>query len=65
MKKAYLGIDIAKSKFDVVPLLNGNLKAKSFSNSVDGFDALLTWLQNHEYQELHICMESTGIYGEN
>lgn len=64
MIKAYLGIDIAKDKFDVALLLSEKFKTKSFSNSTKGFESLVSWLKKYEYEELHCCMESTGIYGD-
>lgn len=65
MNKYYLGIDIAKDKFDVALLIEGKFKTKVFNNKAKGFTALLEWLNkyNCNCNELHSCMEATGIYG--
>jgi transposase len=62
---ANLGIDIAKSKFDVALLKNEKYKSKAFDNKPTGFVALLAWLKLREPGEVHICLEATGAYGEN
>lgn len=64
MTNAYLGIDIAKSKFDAALLLEEKFKTKSFTNNAKGFTALMTWLDKYDISGLHVCMEATGIYGE-
>lgn len=64
MSKYYLGIDIAKNKFDVALLIEEKFKTKSFNNSIKGFTALLEWINKHcDCKKLHSCMEATGIYG--
>ena len=62
--KSTLGIDISKQKFDVALLRENKLKHKKFSNNLKGHDALLTWLQQQNASNVHVCMEATGIYGE-
>jgi transposase len=62
--KTTLGIDISKQKFDVALLIGNKLKHKTFSNNTKGYQTLLTWLSKHDAQELHACMEATGVYGE-
>ena len=65
MALAYLGIDIAKAKFNVCLLqANGKLKHKVFLNSNVGFRQLSTWLQQHQQPQVHACLEATGTYGE-
>jgi len=65
MSKAFLGIDISKASFDVAILLpNDNIKTRKFSNNKSGFKLLKVWLKLHSYENLHACMEATGIYGE-
>jgi len=65
MAPAYLGIDIAKAKFNVCLLqANGKLKHKVFLNSSVGFQQLSTWLQRHQQPQVHACLEATGTYGE-
>ena len=61
-----LGVDISKSKFDVA-LLGENDKYKSKSgieNNLDGFNVLLNWLRTKTKEKIQICMEATGIYGD-
>lgn len=64
MSKAFLGIDISKSKFDVALLLNNKVKTKKFDNNLSGFLSLTEWLNAKEIdiQTLHVCMEATGRY---
>jgi len=62
--KTTLGIDISKQKFDVALLIGNKLKHKKFSNSKKGHQALLAWLHKHDVQNVHACMEATGVYGE-
>ncbi len=62
-----LGIDVAKAKLDVaLRLLNGKMRSKVVANTPEGFETLLAWLakQNAANQELHVCLEATGVYGE-
>ncbi len=61
----FLGIDIAKEKFNVC-LINtsGKLKHKVFANTAAGFQQLAAWLEKHGAARLHACMEATGAYGE-
>lgn len=62
---AFLGIDVAKNKFDVALLKNGKYKSKSFDNNPSGFDTLSAWLQKQDLTSMHACMEATGSYGES
>ncbi|MGE5707667.1 MAG: IS110 family transposase [Bacteroidota bacterium] len=59
-----LGIDIAKSKFDVCLLLNGKTKHKVCPNTPEGFQELLGWLSRQKVDRVRACMEATGTYGE-
>ena len=60
----YLGIDIAKRKFDVALLINGKFKTKVFVNEARGFRSLLAWLDKYAAEPVHACLEATGSYGE-
>lgn len=61
----YIGIDIAKLKFDAALLTeDGKYKHKSFNNTASGFAELLLWCQSLHVQEPHFCMEATGVYYE-
>jgi transposase len=58
-----IGVDIAKRKFDAAALKpDGKYKTKCFSNTPEGFQEFLAWLQ--AFPSVHVCMEATGIYGD-
>jgi transposase len=59
-----LGIDISKGKFNAALLRVGKYRHKAFPNNSRGFEQLSKWLQGLRVMELHACMESTGVYGE-
>jgi transposase len=59
-----LGIDISKKHFDVALLRNNKFKHKKFTNNAKGFTSLLDWLSRHDAQNIHACLEATGVYGE-
>lgn len=61
----YLGVDVAKEKFDVC-LLHGDQRwSGTFSNDAAGFAKLDVWLANRADGQVQVCMEATGRYGEN
>ena len=57
----YLGIDIAKAKFDASLLQGNRYKHKCFDNNQQGFQKLISWLSPQD--DCHVCMEATGSYG--
>lgn len=60
-----LGIDIAKASFDTALTQdNQSYEQASFSNSRQGFKDLVEWLASYQVEELHVCLEATGRYGE-
>lgn len=63
-----LGVDVSKAKLDVALLQpSDKFRSKVFSNDHAGHQALLQWLQvvlPDGWQQLHVCMESTGSYHE-
>src|SRR3954470_13830036 len=61
---AWLGIDIAKQKFDVALNWNTRRRAKVFRNDAEGWQALLGWLQDLGVGQVHACLEATGRYGD-
>src|SRR3954468_15109438 len=62
---AYLGIDIAKRKFDVALMRpDDTTRAKAFANTPAGHAALLTWLVCQHEGPVHACLEATGTYGD-
>lgn len=64
MDSAILGIDISKSKFDVVLLRDKKHKSHCFHNSKKGFAKLIEWLLTFKVDKVHACMEATGFYGD-
>lgn len=60
----YLGIDIAKHKFDAALLTQGKFKTKVFANDKAGIGACLKWLATRAASPVHACLEATGAYGE-
>jgi transposase len=61
---AWLGIDIAKQKFDVALHWNTRRRAKVFRNDAEGWHALLGWLKDLGVDQVHACLEATGRYGD-
>lgn len=63
--KFILGVDVAKGKLDVaLRLVDGKYRSKVVDNSPVGFAQLSHWLQKHEVEAVHVCMEATGTYWE-
>jgi transposase len=67
-KTLYVGIDIAKDKFDVAFTIDGSqtFEHTSISNDKKGFKLLLKKTlkiqKKTESAQIHFCMEATGIY---
>ena len=62
----YLGIDIAKAKFDVALLKDERSLHHEFANNPEGFAALEAWLSQQDANDLHPSlkdMEATSTYG--
>ena len=65
MKTYQLGIDVAKAKLDcALRSPDGKLRHKVVENSPTGFEMLKSWCEKQGANELHVCMEATGIYWE-
>lgn len=62
--KAWLGIDIAKQKCDVLVQWMGRKQAKVFSNDQAGWRNLEAWLKSLKIDQVHACLEATGRYSE-
>jgi transposase len=62
--RAYLGIDVAKLKLDVVLLLEERHTHRIFANTAEGFAALHAWIQEQGDFKLSVCLESTGSYSD-
>ena len=60
----YLGIDISKATFNVCLSQSETQWAGEFENNNRGFKKLKKWLDNHQVEQLHACLEATGRYGE-
>jgi len=61
---AWLGIDIAKQKFDVALNWNTRRRAKVFRNDAEGWQVLLRWLKDLGVDRVHACLEASGHYGD-
>lgn len=68
--KQVIGIDVAKEKIDCLWLRDTNtlkIKTKVLPNNPAGFKQLIAWCQKHvtkEVDNIHVCMEATGVYHE-
>jgi transposase len=59
----FVGIDVAKDKFDVAVEVNKKFHQECFSNNRKGYQAFCKWL-NKITSQPWICMEATGHYSE-
>jgi len=65
MEQVFVGIDIAKDTFAVVVRRNGtNGKARIFANTAKGIGGLVQWLPDPAEEQIHVCLEATGEYGQ-
>lgn len=65
MRAFHLGIDVAKAKLDcALRLPEGKILHKVVENKPAGFAQLLMFLDKHQAQDVHVCMEATGVYWE-
>ena len=61
----FIGIDIAKDKFDVCVLREGHEpQAATFDNTPSGFKQLQRFLKKRQAQRSPAAMEATGVYYE-
>lgn len=60
----FVGIDIAKDKFDVALKCNDRFISTVFSNNISGFTKLEAWLKKHTSNSW-VCLEATGSYSES
>jgi transposase len=61
---AFVGIDVAKAKLDVVVHLAASRTHRVLANQQDGFAALHTWLSSLAVPECRLCLEATGSYSD-
>ncbi|MFN7097112.1 MAG: IS110 family transposase, partial [Gammaproteobacteria bacterium] len=59
----FVGIDIAKEKFDVALEQANSYRERTFPNTKSGINAFYQWLMKYA-QQPWVCMEATGHYGE-
>ena len=59
-----LGIDLAKSTFDVHVLAESTVSSHHLANTPQGFETLAQWLKQWGIEQVHACMEATGTYGD-
>lgn len=64
MRNSFLGIDIAKEKFDIHLICDQETWSGQFDNNSQGFKQLQKWLKKRRIDQLHACLEATGSYGE-
>ncbi|WP_154512446.1 IS110 family transposase [Rickettsiales endosymbiont of Trichoplax sp. H2] len=64
MSKIILGIDISKKHFDVSRYISDKHNNKKFINNNSGFKSLISWINQYTSNNIHICLEATGVYGE-
>jgi transposase len=64
--KFYLGIDVSKATLDVALLEPGQAKARQrvFRNTPRSHQQLLAGLHNRKVNPVHVCLKSSGTYGE-
>lgn len=59
----FVGIDVAKDKFDVALEINNKCHHECFKNDSKGYQAFSKWLSKYTTQPW-VCMEATGHYSE-
>lgn len=59
----FVGVDVAKDKFDVALEINKKFHQECFSNDRKGYQAFSRWL-NKLTSQPWVCMEATGHYSE-
>jgi transposase len=59
----FVGVDVAKDKFDVALEVNNKYRQECFSNNTKGYRAFSKWLKKFTSQPW-VCMEATGHYSE-
>ena len=61
-----LGVDVSKDKVDVALMDQKQaLGSGSFANTSASFKKLSKWLSNKGAEEVWVCLEATGRYGEH
>ncbi|MFC1960404.1 IS110 family transposase, partial [Chloroflexota bacterium] len=66
MERTILGIDVSKATIDVALLRpNQRAQAASYHNTPAGFKKLGKWLTKRQAEQVHVCLEATGTYGDD
>jgi transposase len=60
----FVGVDVAKNKFDAAVSVNNNYYKDCFNNDKKGYQTFLKWLKKLPQGTPWICMEATGHYSE-
>ena len=58
----FIGLDIAKDKFDAAIMIKGKYINAVFVNSIAGFKKLKQWIEKHAVSTPWVCLEATGAY---
>lgn len=62
---SYLGIDVSKATLDTLLLREGEgAEAAQFANMRQGFKRLHHFLKKRRVEQVHVCLEATGYYGD-
>lgn len=64
MEQQVLGIDVAKETLDIVLSDGIHMNHSQFQNTQKGFESLEMWLHKQHANDIHVCLEATGQYGE-
>jgi transposase len=64
MRRIVLGIDVSKKTLDAALIFENKVLSKQFKNSSEGFKSLAVWLVCLQIEQVHACLEATGIYSE-
>src|SRR3990167_11025941 len=59
----FIGIDIAKDKFDVALKLGDKFISTVFKNNISGFEKFEEWIKHCATKKPWVCLEATGSYG--
>lgn len=64
MGQVVLGIDVSKDKLDVALLDGQKLRHRQVSNDPTGYARLVAWIRSVSSEQVHVCLEATGQYGD-
>jgi transposase len=64
MEQRVLGIDVAKETLDIVLSDGIHMYHNQFQNTQKGYELLEMWLQKQRSDDIHVCLEATGQYGD-